>query len=714
MSGSTKRGISLGIDLGTTTSCMAKALKDGTVEIIDNRDGDRLTASVVCYDPEGGAPIVGVNAMVRAMSCPENFVYEAKRMIGKGFNHKDVGKAIKNWSFKVKEIKTSGAGNDTIDNIGIVVKEGGKERVYEPLQVSATVLNYLMESARERLGEYPTNVVVTVPAYFGNNARNRTEDAAAIAFAGKKDSQGNPIKINTVLTAEPIAAAIAYGSIMLKKDGVSNGHEERILVFDLGGGTFDVTVVEFTYDKQNPVGMVKGVDGDSFLGGADFDAVIMDMALEKAKAMKLPNLNDLPENEQKKNRLRLRQEAIKVKTALSNTERVTFNVNCYCGSQDLTFNLSRAAFESASEKILDKLLERCKGVLLGYRNIDPTYDEDSGKLNFEKTSREKGKSVSELRNIIESTKNDIDRVIMVGGSSRIPIVRKKLEAFFNVPGANPKVVSPLNPDEAVAYGAAYYANSINKMASGEEEAEPSLLLVDGVPFNLNIETLGGVATPVIKARTPVPCSNSETFSTAADNQTRVTIVITEGNRARSADNHKLGEFELDGIQKAPRGVPQIEVTFRVNENNVLDVTACDKATGCNKKLEIQNLSSRLTQEDIARMTETANMHAEADKLFRERTEVSNQFENLIYAAKGQMTQAGVSDEVKKTVEGLCTSKLEWLRTVGENATPDQIKGEMKKFEEEIAGALKGGAAGEAPQGAGAAGADNDVEEIKDN
>lgn len=703
-----KKVSTIGIDLGTTTSCVAGYVR-GELTVIDNRDGERITPSVVWFDKDGGQPVVGSNGILAASSCPSNFIYEVKRMFGKGYHSKEVQRSIKFWPFKVQEIKTTGkpANENITDNIGIVVQEKGKDKIYEPIQVSAYVLNYLYESAKQRLGNSPTFVTITVPAYFNEGAKQRTLDAADIAFSGKTDENNNKLDIKVVLLAEPTAAAIAYGSIMIKNKQVKDGDEERILVFDLGGGTYDVSVLDFCYDTACPVGIVKATDGDNFLGGSDFDNIIIQMAKKKfAELNNGQNPDEGVSHEEKlKNDLRLRQEAIKVKNSLSTNMKVTFNLPCYRGSTDLVFEITRVQFERAAKNLFERLKEKCSGVLLSLEGVTPVYFDD-GRLNEEETLRANPSARSRgLSNIIKEAKTTINRVIMVGGSSRIPKVKAVLEEFFgetaDTPSSSKKVTSPLNPDEAVAYGAGYYSNA--SCPDAEDIGGPKLLLIDQVPLNLNIETYGGVATKLIEARTAIPCKQSQIFSTAADNQTSVEIVITQGNRSASADNYHIGRFTLSGISPAPRGVPQIEVTFEVDQNNILKVTAMDKGSG-KKEIYVENMSNKLSEDDIEKMKKTAEEHAAKDALFTERTNLRNQFEGAIYAFEDKLESMSIDEAKKSEIKSKLSAEESWLRGLDSEVDPTVIRERMNTFTAEMTKILENPSAGSATS-------NPDVEEV---
>ncbi|KAL6120858.1 hypothetical protein NUSPORA_02337 [Nucleospora cyclopteri] len=694
-----KKVVTLGIDLGTTMCCMA-GMVHGELQIIDNADGERITPSVVCFpkDNKSGKITVGNNAILAAQFNPENFIYEAKRMFGKGFYHPDIQKNMKYWPFKLKEIKENnktGLEKEKVeDNIGIVVTVDGKEQIYEPIQISASVLSYLAESAKKRLNAFPTFIVITVPAYFHDGAKQRTLGASQIAFSHKKDENGNNLNVKTVLLAEPTAAAMAYGSMMIKNKQVKNGTDERILVFDLGGGTYDVSILEFSYDDQNPVGEVKATDGDNYLGGGDFDNIIVQMAREEYKK-NFPNDVSTDPIEDKKNDIRLRQEAIKVKTQLSSNTSVTFNLPCYRGPNGIHFEVSRSRFERAARSLFDRLEEKVKGVLLSFSNVNPVYKDD-GALDVSATLSANPKAPRDINSLIESSKKQIDRVIMVGGSSRIPKVSQVLQRMFgeteNTPSNQRKVVSVLNPDESIAYGAGYYANACNPV---EGDQGGHILLIDKVPLNLSIETLGGLATPVINARTPIPAKASQVFSTAAHNQTAVTIRITQGNRSRSSDNYHVGQFNLEGISAAPKGVPQIEVTFDVDENNILKVTAVDKKSG-SEQIFVQDLTKNLSDSDIERMTKVAEDNDAADKLFKERIEHKNKYEASLYDMEEKMGQVQLQEEHKNTVQSIIKEELDWITHPTFMETPvEDIKQRMENKVKEISGIFATVAGGKA-------------------
>jgi len=689
----------------------------GELTVIDNRDGDRITPSVVCFNKESGQTVVGANGILAAQTSPENFVYEAKRMIGKGYWDSDIQKNMEYWPFQLKEIKASSSDipkEKQVDNIGIVITVGGKEQIYEPIQISAAVLNYLAESAKTRLNGFPNHVVITVPAYFHDGAKQRTLGAAKIAFANKKDANNNPLEVNTILLAEPTAAAMAYGSKMISSKLRKDGDSEKILVFDLGGGTYDVSILEFNYDAQNPIGEVKATDGDNYLGGGDFDNIIIKMAKDEYAAAHPNDLTTGGKLDDLKNDIRLRQEAIKVKSQLSTNTNVTFALSCFRGSNGINFEVSRNKFERAGKKLFDRLLEKVKGVLLSYSKVNPVYTDD-GYLNYGETQSQNRDVLAKktIDGLISESKGDIDRIIMVGGSSRIPKVKAILEGFFGetseTPDSKKKVVSVLNPDESIAFGAGYYANASSPDA--DETDGPKLLLIDNVPLNLNIETFGGVATPVIKATTAIPAKNTQVFTTAADNQTTVSIVITQGNRTKTADNHLIGSFNLNGIAAAKRGEPQIEVTFDVDHNNILKVTACDKKTG-SKEIFVQNMNEKLTDDDIERMKKVAAEHEKTDQLFKDRTEAKNSFENMVYSLADKVDELKCDAAVKANLEAKIKEANDYLNGPANEAEPAEIKAKSEEFGKSFGEMLQQASSGQQGETSNNNAAPNaDVEEV---
>ncbi|EEQ81517.1 hypothetical protein NCER_102023 [Vairimorpha ceranae BRL01] len=626
MSEQSKTSNAIGIDLGTTYSCVG-AYMNGKVEIITNPDGDRTTPSIVAFG-ESGNIIVGSAAKSMYTSDPASVIFDAKRMIGRGFDDDNIKTCISKWPFTVvrynfqtkkEEAAPVPGSQKVIDNIAIKIEKNGKTDYYAPIEISSRVLTYMKKAAETRLGTKVDSVVVTVPAYFEEPQRERTKEAAIIA--GFKPD-------NIRLLAEPTAAAMAYGH---KKTEENQNIEtkEDILVFDLGGGTFDVSVLDFEFSTKNgSVGVVKATDGNTFLGGVDFDNLLIQYALDEFK--KKNGLS--PQEEFKQNSvLRLRAEVTRVKALLSSTDNSQIYVPCFHGTVDLNIPITRARFEFLCDPLFKNCLERVKGCLLLSEDIKGVnYSKDGTKLLL----------TSDLEAKLNQIKSKISKVIPVGGSSRIPKIKKMLGDYFGPA----KVVESLNPDEAVAYGAAYQAASVFSDVMGESSG---LLLIDCCPLDLSIETAGGVATVLIPRNSSIPVKKTETFTTYADNQTAVTINVYEGNRALAKENNLIGSFNLDGIIPAPRGVPKIEVTFDVDNNGVLNITAEDKQTSKQSSLTVSNTQSRLTDEQIQKMKEAAAEHEKADEDVKRLITKKNGFESILHSFKSAVEQHQQLPQEKK-------------------------------------------------------------------
>ncbi len=538
----------IGIDLGTTNSAMA-VMQSGKPEIIANNEGARTTPSVVAVNKKGER-LVGALARRQQVTNPKNTIYEVKRLIGRNFNDKEVQKDLKLMGYEI--IKS---GNST------KVKMADKE--YSPEEVSAMILSKLKADAEAFLGAPVTEAVITVPAYFDDSQRQATKDAGKIAG----------LEVKRIIN-EPTAAALAYGLDKEKKG------DEKIAVFDLGGGTFDVSILEL----GDGVFEVKSTNGDTHLGGADFDRVIVNyFASEFKKEHGIDLMNDNAAMQ------RLRDEAEKAKIELSTSQEVDVNLPFLTADADgpkhFEHKLSRAKLEQLVGDLVDKTAEPCKKAL-----------KDAG-----------------------LTAKDIDAVVLVGGMTRMPAVQEKVKEIF---GKEP--MKGVNPDEVVAVGAAIQGGVLQ----GDVK---DVLLLDVTPLSLGIETMGGVSTKLIERNTTIPTSKSEVFSTAADNQNQVEIHVLQGEREFAADNKSLGRFILDGIAPAPRGIPQIEVTFNLDANGILNVTAKDKGTGKEQNITIQG-SGGLEKDEIEKMRKDAEAHAEEDKKKREGVEAKNQLDNAIYQA----------------------------------------------------------------------------------
>ncbi len=581
----------LGIDLGTTNSAMA-IMEGGQPKILENAEGNRTTPSVVAIS-KNGERLVGQAAKRQAVINPENTIFAVKRLIGRRFEDEEVQRDIKTVPYKI--IKANG---------GVKVKMGDKE--YTPQEISAMILAKLKADAEAKLGEKITEAVITVPAYFDDSQRQATKDAGQIAG----------LEVKRIIN-EPTAAALAYG--FDKKKG------QQIAVYDLGGGTFDVSILDVSEDTVE----VKATNGDTHLGGEDFDQRIINWIIEEFKKEQGIDLAKDPLALQ-----RIKEAAEKAKIELSTTMETEINqpfiTSDANGPKHLMLKLTRAKLEELVMDLVDKTIEPCRAAL-----------KDAG-LKVE----------------------DIEEVIMVGGMTRMPLVQKKVKEFF---GREPHL--GVNPDEVVALGAAVQAGVLQ----GDVK---DVLLLDVTPLTLGIETLGGVMTPLIERNTTIPTSKTQVFSTAADNQTSVEIHVLQGERPMAADNKSLGRFILDGIPPAPRGVPQIEVTFDIDANGILNVSAKDKATGKEQKITIK-ASSGLSAEEIEKMKKEAELHAEEDKKKKEEIETKNQAEAVIFSTEKLLRESG--DKMKPADKKELEEKLEALKQAKEKEDLAAIKQKMAEL-----------------------------------
>ena len=584
----------IGIDLGTTNSAMA-VMEGGKPEIIANQEGNRTTPSVVAINKNGDR-LVGQLARRQAVTNPKNTIYEMKRLIGRNWEDKEVQRDIKLLGYEIVK-----SGN------GVKVKMGDKK--YSPEELSAMVLTKLKTDAESFLGQPVTEAVITVPAYFDDSQRQATKDAGKIAG----------LEVKRIIN-EPTAAALAYG---LDKKAT----DEKIVVYDLGGGTFDVSVLEL----GDGVFEVKSTNGDTHLGGADFDRVIVNYFVDDFKKQNGVDLTD-----DKAAMQRLRDEAEKAKIELSTTNEVNINLPFLTANADgpmhYETSLTRAKLESLVSDLVDKTAVPC-----------------------EKALKDAGLKAS-----------DIDAVVLVGGMTRMPAVQEKVKKIF---GKEP--MQGVNPDEVVAVGAAIQGGVL----AGDVK---DVLLLDVTPLSLGIETMGGVSTKLINRNTTVPTSKSETFSTAADNQAQVEIHVLQGEREMASDNKSLGRFILDGIAPAPRGIPQIEVTFNIDANGILNVTAKDKGTGKEQSITISG-SGNLSKDEVDKAAKEAEANAEEDKKKREAVDAKNQLENAIYQAEKLKNDNGdkLSDDDKKSL----TDAIEAARKSLEKADKDDLEKATKDLTE---------------------------------
>lgn len=597
-----KKKVAIGIDLGTTFSCVGVWKEDG-VQIIENSEGKRTTPSFVAFTE--AERLVGDAAKSQAARNPGNTIFDAKRLIGRKFHDSPVQADMKHWPFKVVK------GKD--DKPLIEVSYQGKRKQFHPEEISAFVLQKMKETAEAHLGHPITDAVITVPAYFNDSQRQATKDAGAICGL-------NVLRIIN----EPTAAALAYGL-----DSKVRG-AQHVLVYDMGGGTFDVSLLEI----EDGVFEVKATAGDTHLGGEDFSNRLLEHCIKEFERKNRGK--DVRSNQRALRRLQV--ECDTAKKTLSSSTQATIEVDSLLDGIDFSCSISRAKFEELNMDLFKRSMESVQKVL-----------EDA-----------------------KVERKAVDEVVLIGGSTRIPYVQKLIEDYF---GKEP--CRSINADEAVAYGAAVQA-AVLSGNKGKDSPLKDIVLLDVTPLSLGLETAGGVMTRLIERNSTIPTNKKQVFSTYSDNQPAVTIQVYEGERSMTRDNRLLGSFNLDGIPPAPRGVPKIEVAFDLDSNGILNVSAADQTTGKSNKITITNEKGRLSKDEIERMVKEAEQFRQEDEVVRKNVEARNELERYVYSVKGSLDREDLkekfTEEDRSKISEAVESALKWFE---ENPQADAAAHEAK-------------------------------------